>query len=945
MEKYSLIKNKKYDKLGLDVYLYEHKKTKALINYIKTDDKNKTFAIGFKTPPESSKGISHILEHSVLNGSKKYRTKEPFMDMISSSLQTFLNAMTYPDKTVYPVSSENDKDFFNLQDVYLDAVFNPRVLEKEEIFLQEGRNYKIKDDGDLDVSGVVYNEMKGAMTSPDTIVLNHINKYLYKDSPYEYVSGGDPKEIVKLSYDEFIDYYKRFYHPANAQIFYYGDMDIEKYLENLDREYLCHYEERQVDPDLSVKENNYDGVIYENFQSNDESEEKTYLTYSFLTNESKDLKAQLTNSLLSIVLFNSDSSNISQRIYEEIKPQSFYARTGYGSRSSIQITAQGTSEKNLDKFVEIIEDEIEKYSHGLPKDSLKAALSLFDFSQRDQVNQASRGLEYILMHNLDNEIFDTLEIINVIDELKDLVDTDYYEKALKKYFLNNDTKLVLVARPKKDYFKNIEKEIDSYLDKLKNSLNQSELEDLKKKEKSLKAFQEREDSKEEKDTIPKLSMEDVDTKIEEIPRKIEKNFIHHSYDTAGMVYTEIYFDISHLDLEEMKVLSLVGDYLGSIDSKNYSYQELDDIIPVNMASLKFNLVNIKEKQGEIKRFFKVSFKTVGEKLEKSTKLIKEIMDQSLFTDKKRLTDLIKQIKAGFEMNMYDSGHMLALTRNFSHFDKLSFIKENLSGFSYYEFIKDMEEKLDNDFDKFRQNLEDLYSKAFVGDYLVNITCDDYDYERFKEIFNKEFKDLKKEKLQAKEINFDKSFYKEAIKSDANVNYVSVAGNLKDFDNKKLNLTSLACQILSNPYLHDLIRAKGGAYGAGIMVDKYGNIGTYSYRDPNIEKTIENFAKIPEILDKLKLDKREFMDQKISKMGSYLKPKSLQTKGALDFIRYIQKEDIKEIEEKLETIKNADLLDIKNLSKDFKDIIDDENITVFGSRDMIDEDTFEKTVDL
>ena len=945
MEKYSLIKNKKYDKLGLDVYLYEHKKTKALINYIKTDDKNKTFAIGFKTPPESSKGISHILEHSVLNGSKKYRTKEPFMDMISSSLQTFLNAMTYPDKTVYPVSSENDKDFFNLQDVYLDAVFNPRVLEKEEIFLQEGRNYKIKDDGDLDVSGVVYNEMKGAMTSPDTIVLNHINKYLYKDSPYEYVSGGDPKEIVKLSYDEFIDYYKRFYHPANAQIFYYGDMDIEKYLENLDREYLCHYEKRQVDPDLSVKENHYDRVIYVNFQSNDESEEKTYLTYSFLTNESKDLKAQLTNSLLSIVLFNSDSSNISQRIYEEIKPQSFYARTGYGSRSSIQITAQGTSEKNLDKFVEIIEDEIEKYSQGLPKDSLKAALSLFDFSQRDQVNQASRGLEYILMHNLDNEIFDTLEIINVIDELKDLVDTDYYEKALKKYFLNNDTKLVLVARPKKDYFKNIEKEIDSYLDKLKNSLNQSELEDLKKKEKSLQAFQEREDTKEEKDTIPKLSMEDVDTKIEEIPRKIEKNFIHHSYDTAGMVYTEIYFDISHLDLEEMKVLSLVGDYLGSIDSKNYSYQELDDIIPVNMASLKFNLVNIKEKQGEIKRFFKVSFKTVGEKLEKSTKLIKEIMGQSLFTDKKRLKDLIKQIKAGFEMNMYDSGHMLALTRNFSHFDKLSFIKENLSGFSYYEFIKDMEEKLDNDFDKFRQNLEDLYSKAFVGEYLVNITCDDEDYERFKEIFNEEFKDLKKEKIQAKKINFDKSFYKEAIKSDANVNYVSVAGNLKDFDNKKLNLTSLACQILSNPYLHDLIRAKGGAYGAGIMVDKYGNIGTYSYRDPNIEKTIENFAKIPEILDKLSLDKREFMDQKISKMGSYLKPKSLQTKGDLDFIRYIQKEDIKEIEEKLETIKNADLLDIKNLSKDFKDIIDDENITVFGSRDMIDEEDFEKTVDL
>lgn len=945
MEKYSLIKNKKYDKLGLNVYLYEHKKTKALINYIKTDDKNKTFAIGFKTPPESSKGISHILEHSVLNGSKKYRTKEPFMDMISSSLQTFLNAMTYPDKTVYPVSSENDKDFFNLQDVYLDAVFNPMVLKKEEIFLQEGRNYKIKDGGDLDVSGVVYNEMKGAITNPDTIVLNHINKYLYKDSPYQYVSGGDPKEIVKLSYNEFIDYYKRFYHPVNAQIFYYGNMDIEKYLKNLDEEYLSFYDKKELEPDLCVKENHYDNVIYENFQSNDESEDKTYLTYSFLTNESKDLKAQLTNSLLSIVLFNSDSSNISQRIYEEIKPQSFYARTGYGSKSSIQITAQGTSEKNLDKFVEIIEKEIENYSHGLPKESLRAALSLFDFSQRDQINQASRGLEYILMHNLDNEIFDTLEIINVIDELKDLIDTDYYEKALKKYFLNNDSKLILVARPKKDYFKNIEKEIDSYLKELKNSLKEDEIDQLKEKEKSLQAFQEREDTKEEKETIPKLSMEDVDIEIEKIPRKIEGNFIHHSYDTAGMVYAETYFDISHLNLKEMKILSLVGDYLGSIDSKNYSYQELDDIIPVNMASLKFNLVNIKEKKGEIKNFFKVSFKTVGEKLEKSLKIIKEIMDESLFTDKKRLKDLIKQIKAGFEMSMYDSGHMLALNRNFSHFDKLSFIKENLSGFSYYEFIKDMEEKLDSDFEKFRENLEEIYSKAFLGYYLVNITCDDEDFKNFKEIFNKEFEIFGKGKVKSKEIDFDKSLYKEAIKSDANVNYVSLGGNLKDFDKEKLNLTSLACQILSNPYLHDLIRAKGGAYGAGIMVDKYGNIGTYSYRDPNIEKTIENFRKIPQILENLDFDKRDFTDQKISKMGSYLKPKSLQSKGLIDFIRYIQKEDIKEIEEKLETIKNAELSDIKNLSKDFKEIVNEGNTTVFGSRDMIKDKDFDKTIDL
>lgn len=947
MQNYTLLKNKNYEKLGLEVFLYEHNKTKAKINYIKADDKNKTFAISFKTPPESSKGISHILEHSVLNGSKKYKTKEPFMDMIASSLQTFLNAMTYPDKTVYPVASENDKDFFNLQDVYLDAVFNPRVLEKEEIFLQEGRNFKFDDEGKLTVSGVVYNEMKGAMTNPDTILVNHINKYLYKGSTYEYISGGNPYDISKLSYDEFLDFYKRFYHPTNANIFYYGDMEIEKYLENLDREYLSNYEYKKVEADLSVKENTYDEVIYENFQSNDEDPNKSYLTYSFLTNESSNIKESLTNAILSIALFNSDSSRISQRVYEEIEPSSFYARTGYGKRSSIQITAQGASEDKLDKFVEIIEDELRNYSKEIPKDSLRAAHSLFDFSQREQINSASKGLEYILMHNLDNEIFESLELIDIINELKDLIDTDYYEKALRKYFLDNKTRLILVARPDKDYFKNIEDKIDLELKDLKESLDEDGIKSLKKKEALLEAFQNRQDTKEEKDTIPKLNIEDVDTKIEEIPRKIDGKFIHHSYDTAGMIYTSLYFDINHLGLEEIKSLSLLSDLLGSIDTKAYTYQKLDDIIPINMSGFNLNVLSLKKKSGQIKNFLKVGFKTTKERYEISLDIIKEILENSILSDKKRLMDLIKQIKASFEMSMYDSGHMLALTRNFAHFDKLSFIKENLSGVAYYNFLKDMENLLKDNLDSFKEKLESVYKKTLTKDYLVNITSDDSDYKLSKKLIEERFDNLKEKDQKDIEIQFDGKYFKEAIKSDANVNYVSIGASLDEFDQKKLNLITFACQILSNPYLHDLIRAKGGAYGAGIILDKYGNIGAYSYRDPNIGKTIENYKKIPEILENLDLDQRDFTNQKISKMGSYLKPQSLASKGSTDFIRYIQEESTKDIEEKLNDIKNASISDIRDLKDSFEDILKEENITVFGNRTMIEEakDQFDEIIDM
>ena len=401
-----------------------------------------------------------------------------------------------------------------------------------------------------------------------------------------------------------------------------------------------------------------------------------------------------------------------------------------------------------------------------------------------------------------------------------------------------------------------------------------------------------------------------------------------------MIYSELFFDINHLDLESIKYLCLISDFLGSIDTKKYSYQKLDNIIPINMSGLNFTIQNIKNKDGEINNFLKISFKTTLDRYENSIKIIKEIMKDTDFSYEKRIKDILKQIKAMFEMTMYDSGHSLSLTRSFSHFDKLSYIKDELTGFGYYEFIKKVFKDVEYDFDKFKEKL-------------VNITSSKNDYKKVKDIIRREFLDLDEIKKEKAQIEFKKSYYKEGIISDANVNYVSMGGDLKEFSDKKLNLLALSSSIISNPYLHDLIRAKGGAYGAGLMVDKYGNIGTYSYRDPHIKETVENYKKIPEILDNLKLDPNDLKNQKISKMGSYLKPQSIQAKGTLDFIRYLQGFSYKELEEKLMDIKNSSLDDIVNLKDDYKNILDKDNLTVFGNRGKIlgDKDYFDKIIDL
>lgn len=946
---YELIKSENFPAIGIEAFHYKHIKTGAKVVFAKKDDTNKTFAIGFKTPPTNSKGMAHIMEHSVLNGSKKYPTKDPFMAMDSSSLQTFLNAMTYPDKTVFPVSSENDKDFRNLVDVYTDAVFAPLVINKKQILDQEGWHYDIEGDQVVGVSGVVYNEMKGALSDPESIIDNDINSYLYKNSPYQYESGGDPRFIKDLTFEEFQKFYADHYHPSNAYIYFYGNIDdIDPYLTRLDEEYLSKYESKTMDLAIEVKENFYEQPIESTYPASEEKPVQDYLTYAMLTHSALDVKETLTAAILVNALFNMDSSKIRNEIQEILSPEYFYARNAYGNRSGLIIQAQKTDAAKVNDFVEIIEKGLKKASQGINKEALKSAFSLFDFGQRENLNSVNSGLNYYLSMSFDADPFEVFRLVDYLKELKALIDTTYYEDFIKEFYLDNPTKLIHIARPSVDYNKNQEEDFKAYLDKVNEEMTPEKLSEIKEDLEKLKAYQDREDTEEEKATIPKLDIKDVPTKTREVPREVETDtfeYVYNDLSTAGLIYTDMYFNLNHLNLEDFKYAQIIGELLGSIDTKTMKYIEIDDLIWQKLGSLNFSIMNFKKGAEEIDRTFKVSFKTLPAYTREACQIVRDFTANSLFANQARILELLRIRKAVFESKMYDIGHMIAINRANAHIDKHAYLQENLTGIAYYDFIKENIALAENNFGKLQERLENVYKRIFTKDLSINITSEKDSYDLMKVAINKAFADLGRREADV-EIEFEAKAKKEAIATDANVNYVAKSANFYDFEGGYDGKFLLSGSIMSNPYLYSLIRAQGGAYGAGMFVSRSMLLSTYSYRDPNISSTIDSFNKIGQIAKDLEMTDRDFENQKISSMGTILRPRNPKQMGDADYA-YFRIPSSKKEDDILAEIKAANLDDIKALSDSFDKAMDLDNLVVFGARSDIEKnkDLFDEIKDL
>lgn len=953
MHDYILLEEKYLKNEQSHALVFEHKRTKAKVFVMSNDDDNKLFGIGFRTPPKNSNGVCHILEHSVLNGSKKYRTKEPFMDMIKGSLNTFLNAMTYSDKTIYPVASRNDKDFKNLTDLYLDAVFNPRVKEDERIFRQEGWRYNLEND-ELTYKGVVYNEMRGAMSSQESQVYQNIYKELMPDTIYALNSGGDPYVIPTLTYDDFIAYYDEFYHPSNSYIFLYGNMNYEEYLEYIDEEYLSNYEYRKVNSEL-IPQKRFDDTHYAvNYinTTKDVDPKESFVSYSTIMGDARDSKVRIISEILTQALIDNESSSLRQRLLSSGILDVIISASGNELESVFSIIAKNINVDDRDKFVDIIEDELRNIvENGIDKELILSELNNYKFNIREKGGYSTKGIVY-LTNAFDSWLYDKspIEAIDIEDDVnyvEENIENGIFEKFIKENILESNHKSVVSHIPMKGLNDQKDENMRVNLEKIKNSLSEKQKEEYNQKRIDMEEFQSRENTKEEKETIPMLGKEDVNTQLEAIDREVLKRddytILKHNLPTSGIDYIDLAFDIDHIvDPKEIMYASLLTGILSAIDTENYNYSDLNKKVLLNTGGIGFNISQYGiYKTEEIKKKLIVTTKIFTENIKIASDLIEEILNRSKFDNLDKIKEIILMIKASNEIGLYQRAHVLMMNRASSN--HLSYMKygEYINGIDFYLFINEIANK---DMKEIAQNLKNIYEKIFNRNNLIINVASTFENEDLIEQLDNLASKFKLETYEKKEFSFTPMKKKEGFKTSADVNYVSLGNKLNmEYDSKFTVLNNL----VSTEFLYTEIRAKGGAYGAGMLTSLNNNFATYSYRDPNLEKTLEIYKQIPEFLRNTRVKENDLLPFIIGAVGKIDPPRTERSKAFYDMTQYITGLTNSDIEDMIKNALKTDIVTLKSTANKIEELIETSSLAVLGNSQTIEnnKELFDEIIEL
>ncbi|WP_240838456.1 insulinase family protein [Acidaminobacter sp. JC074] len=928
---FKLLDTHKVNEINSDAFVYEHEKSGAKLLHLKNTDDNKVFSIAFRTPPSDSTGVPHIIEHCVLSGSRKYKTKEPFMDMVKGSLKTFINAMTFSDKTIYPVASRNEKDFMNLMDVYLDAVFFPMIHEDKTIFMQEGWHYNLEEkDGPLKYNGVVYNEMRGAYSQPTTLLREYIGKSLYPDTTYQYSSGGNPDNITDLTYEDFKKFHEDFYHPSNAYIYLYGDGNIEDYLKHLD-DYLNHFDKKEIESHIPLQKgfdkiNQYDGKY--SIASEESDDKKTYLSYNFVVGQGTDARAHLMGEVMKDVLVGAAAGPVKKALLDAGIGEDIMASFDGGVQLNLSIIAKNAELSQKSEFERIIRETLEKaVKEGLDKNLIESSINVSEYDMREATGFATKGIIYHI-YSMNSWLYEghPTELIAYDKEVKairDLIDTDYFEKYIQEKLLDNTHASVVSLSPEKGLSEKKAKADEDKLEKVKSALSDQALDDILEENKVLKSKQLTPDSKEALDTIPKLSVSDVTIEAEQIP--IEENqvddykIVKHNIFSNDIAYVEFLFDTTMVSQEDISYIPLLADLIGKIDTKSYGYGDLNNEIykltgGINLSSRTYTDTNSKAFYPKMV----VSGKVIVDKLEDLMRLVNVLLTETLFEDSKRIKELLLQSKSRMEMAINQRGDSYASSRLASYFLPSSHYGEKVKGFDYYWFLSDLIKNYDA---QVLEKLQNVYVKLFnTNGLIISITGDDKTYDTFEKTYKSALEGLNKDAFESQSYNFDLKVKNEGIASSSNVQYCAQGFNFKALDYKYSGHMQVLKSILSADYLHDRIRAKGGAYGCGISFSDNGNVIATSYRDPNLENTFNVFDEMADYIDELSLDQEtltRFIIGAVSRLDSAMTPKGKGTYGTANHISGITQVMI---QEEREAILNIKLEDIKSLAKLVREVM-------------------------
>lgn len=956
---YELVKEEALDDLNGTGYLLLHKKTGARVALISNDDDNKVFSIGFRTPPKNSTGVAHIIEHTVLCGSKNFPVKDPFIELAKGSLNTFLNAMTYPDKTVYPVASVNDQDFKNLMHVYMDAVFYPNIYNRKEIFEQEGWHYELnEEDGELKINGVVYNEMKGAFSSPESQLYRLIQSSLFPDTAYGVESGGDPDYIPELTYEEYLDFHRTYYHPSNSYIYLYGMMDFEERLNWLDSEYLSKYERLQVSSEVGLQKgftSMREIKEYYSLGEDEDSKDNTYLSYNTVIGSALDKELGLAFQVLDYVLLEAPGAPVKQALLDAgICKDILGSYEDELLQPTFTIIAKNSEENKKDQFIGVVRDVLSKLvADGLNEKSLKAAINFYEFKYREaDYGRFPKGLMYGLramgswLHD-DNQPFLHLKDNEGYACLKEKIGTGYFEGLIKKYLLENTHTSLVVLMPKAGFSVEKDKKLKEKLASYKAKLSKDEINNIIETAKSLRKYQEEPSTREELETIPLLDREDIKKEIQPL-YNTELNLsgtrvIYHDVYTNGIAYLNFLFNIDEIPGELLPYLSVLALVMGYTDTNNYSYLELSNEINIHTGGLSVNVKSFAVKGSQDKYYpaFEFTTKILYDKFDDAFRLIKEIIFNTKLEDKKRLKEIVEESVSRYQMYFNSNGHSAAMDRAMSYYSKHGLYKDMTTGISFYKFLEDLEYQFDEKADTVIEKMKELMQLVFTKEnLLVSITSDDEGLKEFKEKLAG-FTDSLKDKADKQLLNsYDHTplkpeIHNEGFKTAMQVQYVARVGNFFRAGFEYTGALKVLRTILSYDYLWNNVRVKGGAYGcmcgfSGVDGDAYFT----SYRDPNLKETNQIYENTEDYIKNFTADERDITKYIIGTFSGLDAPLTPQAKGARSLTMYLAGISEEDLQRERDEILDITEEKIQALSPIIKAVTDAGYLCVIGNEGKI-----------
>lgn len=955
LAEYEILDEHRVEDVQSDGFILRHKKSGARIAILSNNDDNKVFYIGFRTPPEDETGVPHIIEHTTLCGSKKFPVKDPFIELAKGSLNTFLNAMTYPDKTVYPVASCNDQDFKNLMDVYLDAVFNPNITKYEEIFKQEGWHYELtgKDD-ELKINGVVYNEMKGAYSSPDEVLSSQIYRSLFPDNTYSKDSGGNPEYIPKLTYEAYLDFYHKYYHPSNSYIYLYGDMDVVERLEWLDREYLSLYDYKKVNSEIN-KQPAFDEIKNVEAQysitMDDSQENKTYLSYNRVVGDTLDEMLYQAFDVLDYALVSSPGAPVKQALIDAGIGDDVYGSYDAGILQPVfSFVAKNANASQADEFESIIENTLkEVVKTEINKEALLAGINSSEFKFREaDFGQFPKGLLFGL-NCLDSWLFDDmkpfihLECLGTFAKLRKAVDTDYFEKLIQEYLLDNTHGSSVTVKPKRGLGNEREEALAKELSDYKASLSDEEIKKLIEDTEHLKKYQEEPSSDEDLRKLPMLTRADMKknampfSNIED--ELLDVKVVRHDIESNGIDYISFLFDAGDFAQSELGYLGFFTNALGLVSTEKYSYTDLANATNIYTGGISTGTAShpdIKDRNNFVFKF-EVKLKVLEKNLDKALELMEQMLLSSDFTDTKRLGELVAQIKARLQANLSSSGHLVAAMRSMSSFSRYALYQDELKGVAFYRSICHIEKELSESPKSVSDKLAAIAKKLFARNrMLISFTGNNEAYGNAKPSLEKVIAGFNKMSAVGNQAEVHFNTAKEAFIDASQIQYVAKTGDFICEGYEYTGALRLLRIILSYDYLWINVRVKGGAYGCMNTFLRSGESYFVSYRDPNLSDTLDVYDRIPEYIKSFSPDERDMTKYIIGTFSALDTPMNPEAKGSRSLSAYLEGITYEQIQKERNEILNAQPEDIRRLADLVEAVLKKDSICVIGNENMIKE---------